>query len=91
MKMLGKHVRLADGREGHVAGSTIDGYTIVIDGRIVIAAPKDVTAIPTPAAPDLPPPQRTAQQPIQTSHEPPARVENPNRLSVLVSDKWVKI
>jgi hypothetical protein len=88
MKLLGKWVRLADGRTGHVAGSTLDGYTVVIDGKIVIA--KDVTAIPPPAAAEHPQPQRTAQRPIATSHEPPppAIVQNPHGLPVLVSGKW---
>jgi hypothetical protein len=86
MKMLGAWVRLADGRKGHVAGATIDGYTIVIDGRIVTALPKDVTAIPAPYSPPIPEPERTAQRPIQTSHEEPPpvqRVEIPPGVSVM--------
>jgi hypothetical protein len=91
MKLHNAWVRLPDGREGTVVASGLDGLTIVTEGRIVHAANATVTVIPAPAAPPLPEPVRTAQAAIQTSHEPPARVENPNRLSVLVSDKWVKI
>jgi hypothetical protein len=90
LKMLGAWVRLPDGREGHIAGSGLDGLTVIVDGRIVHAANATVTVIPAPAAAEHPQPQRAAQN-FQTSHEPPPRVENPNRLSVLVSDKWVKI
>jgi hypothetical protein len=90
MKLLGTFVRLADGREGHVAGSTIDGYTIVVDGRIVTALPKDVTAIPAPYSPPIPEPVRTAQRPIKTSHEEPPNPfpSRPHNLSVLASGKW---
>jgi hypothetical protein len=86
MKLLGKWVRLADGREGHVAGATIDGYTVVIDGRIITAKASEVTAIPPPPAAAHPEPVRTAG-PIRTNHEDMPR----NDLSILVSGKWVEI
>jgi hypothetical protein len=90
MKLLGKWVRLPDGREGHIAGATIDGYTVVIDGRIVTA--KDVTPIAPPAATEHPEPIRT-QAPIVTHHpldeELPAQViANPLNMAVLVDGKW---
>jgi hypothetical protein len=89
MKMLGKYVRLADGREGHVAGSGIDGLTVIVDGRIVMVLPKDVTAIPPPAAAEHPEPVRTAR-PIATSHEPPPNPfpSRPNPRGVLVDGRW---
>jgi hypothetical protein len=88
MKLHDKHVRLADGREGVVVASGLDGLVIVVDGRIAHAREKDVTVIPTPAAPPLPEPIRTAK-PMQTSHEPPIPFPSrPQGLSVLVSDKW---
>jgi hypothetical protein len=90
MKLHNQHVRLADGKVGYVAGSGIDGLTVIVDGRIVHVHASTVTVIPPPAAPDLPPPVRTAQ-PMQTSHEPPPRIANPNRLSVLVSERWVDV
>jgi hypothetical protein len=91
MKLHNAHVRLADGREGVVVASGLDGLTVIVDGRIVQAANSTVTVIPAPAAPDLPPPQRTAQRPIQTSHEEPPRVQviaNPYGLPVLVDGRW---
>jgi hypothetical protein len=88
LKMHGAHVRLADGRTGFVCGSGIDGLTVHLDeGRIVHAGNATVTVIPAPVAAEHPQPVRSAQRPIQTSHEPP-RVENPNRLSILVAEKW---
>jgi hypothetical protein len=90
MKLHDKHVRLPDGRTGVVVGSGIDGLTVIADGRLVHEHASKVEVIEPPAAADPPQPQRTAQN-FQTSHDPPPRVENPNRLSVLVSDKWVKI
>jgi hypothetical protein len=68
LKMLGSWVCLPDGSEGHIAGATLDGLTIVVDGRMVIAAAKDVTPIAPPAAAAHPEPQRTVQAPIKTHH-----------------------
>jgi hypothetical protein len=89
LKALGTWVRLPDGRSGHIAGATIGGLTVIVDGRIVIAAAKDVTAIATPAGLPLPEPVRT-QAPIQTHHplEEPQFPSRPQGLSVLVNDKW---
>jgi hypothetical protein len=87
MKKLGKWVCLANGKVGHIVGETIDGLTVVVDGRIVHALPKDVTVIPPPVAPEPPQPQRTVQN-FQTSHEPPARVEIPPGGSVMRDGKW---
>jgi hypothetical protein len=88
MKLHNQHVRLPDGREGYVAGSGIDGLTVIVDARIVHAAASTVTVIPPPAAPPLPEPVRTAK-PMQTSHERPIPFPSrPQGLSVLVSEKW---
>jgi len=86
----GTHVRLSDGRTGFVCGSGLDGLTVHLDeGRITYAKPADVTVIPAPTPTDPPPLQRTVQQPIQTSHEPPAQqVKLPPGVSVLVAGKW---
>jgi hypothetical protein len=86
----GAHVRLPDGKVGHIVGHTLDGVSVVADGRLVHALPKDVTEIPAPHSPPIPEPQRSANAPIQTSHEPPPAqvIANPNRLPVLVSGKW---
>jgi hypothetical protein len=89
LKSLGSWVRLPDGRTGHIAGSGIDGLSVIVDGRIVITAANDVTAIATPAAahPEL---VRVPQRPIQTHHtaEEPQFPSRPQGLSVLVNDKW---
>jgi hypothetical protein len=86
LKMLGTWVRLADGRTGHVAASGIDGLVVIVDGRMVTA--KDVTPIAPPAAVAHPDPQRSAQRPIQTSHEPNPFPNRPQGLSVLVNERW---
>jgi hypothetical protein len=88
MKLHNKHVKLPDGREGYVAGSGLDGLTVIVDGRIVHVLPKDVTVISPPAAAEHPQPVRTAQPPIQTSHEPNPFPSRPHNLPVLVSGKW---
>jgi hypothetical protein len=89
MKLHNKHVRLADGREGVVVASGLDGLVIVADGRIVNALPKDVTVIPTPT--EHPEPVRTAQAPIKTHHpldEEPQFLSRPNPRGVLVDGRW---
>jgi hypothetical protein len=89
MKLHNKHVRLPDGREGYVAGSGLDGLTVIVDGRIVNVLPKDVTVIPPPAAAEHPQPVRTAQRAIQTHHDEENPFPNrPHGLPVLVSGKW---
>jgi hypothetical protein len=88
MKLHNKHVRLPDGREGYVAGSGLDGLTVIVDGRIVHVHASAVTVIPGPAAAADPEPVRTPQRPIQTSHEEPQFPSRPRGLSVLVNDKW---
>jgi hypothetical protein len=87
LKMLGSWVRLPDGREGHIAGSGLDGLVIVSEGKIVHALPKDVTPI-------SPPPSTLSPyaRPIQTHHTaddmPAQRIADPFGMSVLVSGKW---
>jgi hypothetical protein len=88
IKLLGTHVRLSDGRTGHVAGSTIDGLSVVVDGRMVIAAAQDVTPIPPPAAADPPPPHRTAQASIKTCHDETDIVVIPPGVSVMRNGQW---
>jgi hypothetical protein len=86
IKSLGTWVRLADGKVGHIAGATIDGYSVIVDGRIVTT--KDVTPIPSPAAAEHPEPVRTPQRPIQTSHEPIPFPNRPSPRGVLVDGRW---
>jgi hypothetical protein len=87
LKSLGTWVRLPDGRTGHVVASGIDGLAVQIDGRLVTVKPSDVTPIDPPAA-EYPEPQRSAQAPIQTSHEEPQFPSRPNPRGILVDGKW---
>jgi hypothetical protein len=66
LKMLGTWVRLPDGRSGHVAGMTLDGLSVIIDGRIVMVSMKDVTPIAPPPPAEHPEPVRAPQAPIKT-------------------------
>jgi hypothetical protein len=86
LKMLGSWVRLLDGREGFVAGSTLDGLTVVVEGKIVVA--KDVTAIPGPTPTEHPEPQRSAQPAIKTCHAEADIVVIPPGMSVLQNGQW---
>jgi hypothetical protein len=79
---------LADGREGHVVGSGIDGLSLVVDGRLVHVHASKVEVIPTPSGPEPVTPARRPQQ-FQTSHEPPPTImRKPDLAGVLVSGKW---
>jgi hypothetical protein len=86
LKSLGTWVRLPDGRVGHVAGMTLDGVAVIIDGRLITAAAKDLTAIDPPAA-EHPEPVRT-QAPIKTCHDEAEVVVIPPGVSVMRNGQW---